>query len=264
MNMKGSHSVRSAAMDAAILSAVLGVSCRQAHLDSAPKKVEQQAQKEPMNMGTGEQHLQIRQSTVGQLGTYRIGIMAVAPMDSGEGSRARLAITKQGVTQAQRNDYETRAWVHGGELLPLGTSFYRVIEVRAPKRGLFDWRPGGSQEVVIIDRDPVQLADVTLLDNTMTLLRGGSGELHGREFEVEAIERRTPGMSAGPIARLAIWSNDLDKERAEKSDKIARVDVSVGSVVTLGTARHRVLAIMEARPAQGLPSFLQISSLADP
>lgn len=215
-------------------------------------------------MNTGEQHLQIRQSTVGQLGTYRIGSMAVASMDSGEGLRARLAIVPVGIAQPQRNDYETRAWVHGGDLLPVGTSFYRVVEVIAPKRGFFDRRPGGAQEAVIIDRESVHFTDVQLFAEAMTLIQGGSGELHGREFEVEAIERRASGNSSEPSARLAIWNNDLDKDRAEKSGKITRVDVSVGSLVELGMARHRVLSITEARPAQHMPSFLQIAARAEP
>lgn len=204
--------------------------------------------------------VQIRQGLVFDLEQRRLGVMAVVPARGSDGLMAKVAVMPTGAIQAHRNDYNVTLWVHGGDLVPLGTSFYLVVHVVAdggPPAG-----PGGSRAAVVLDKTPQTPAGLSLAPGALAVPIEGHLELHGRELEVERIERRKASGESKVTAHLALWSNDFEKEREEKQGRVARVTISAGELLVIGSKKHKVLAVVEPQPALHLLGYIEIEAKA--
>jgi len=202
--------------------------------------------------------LEIRQGLPFRLGGRTIGIMAVVPNHDGNGFLAKASIMVNNAIQNHRNDYITRLWLRSGDVIPIEQSFYRVAGV-AGHTGTAAL-PGGSRAAVVLDQSPQQLGDLALASAALPVVVEGSLELHGREIEVERIERRSVNNSSTVVAQIAIWNNDFEKSKEEKLGRINRVVMAAGESLLIGNRKHKILSVIESRPAIRLQGYVEIAA----
>lgn len=194
--------------------------------------------------------IHIKQGALGRLGTCRVGVISVGPGGAG-GLVARLALSPAHATQADRNDLETQATVREGDLVPIGGSLHRVLKLE----GRSAHGPGS----VTLDSAPTHLPGVRLHTGSMLVQLGDTGELHGRELEVERIQQHADRGRAQWIAHVAQWPNDFDKEDA--GEELSRTTVSVGDELTLGPHSHPIVAIVPPDPERHLPGWIELGDV---
>jgi hypothetical protein len=191
---------------------------------------------EKKQMDTPAPEMVINTGTVGAIGACRVGVRSV---DAAQGT-ASVALMRQGVKEIDRNDYVARAVVRRGNLLPVCGQLYRVLEVAGVGRG-----------AIRLDARPVAVAGVDLQADGFVIPLGQTGELHGLEIEVTAIENGR--------AKLALWPNDYEKKDAATRQAVKTAEAFAGADLDIGGQKHRVLSVV-APNQEGLSGWLEIQA----
>ncbi len=128
------------------------------------------------------------------------------------------------------NEQVTQLPVRHGEVLPIGGSLYRVLEIQ---------RPADGRGSVVIDAQALaSLGVVKLHANALAITSGGHGSLSDMRIEVQRIASLGEAIAHVEVMPAAYARDDL------KPAQISAQQLKAGQNIMIGGKQHRVLAVV--------------------
>jgi hypothetical protein len=182
-----------------------------------------------------EQVVVLRQSTVGQVGSARVGVGNVV------GETATLHVSRAD----RRDGPSVQLKVRAAELAPFAGAFHRVIMVRDAGQAL---KPGGSRSEVHVAAQP-EAGAPALSANGLAVPVGALAQAGGFDLTVVSV-------GADASATVEVWPGELARVDTAP-ELIKRFTVKRGEALPTGTSRLSVLNVLVGT-AQGLPSCVEL------